>query len=284
MNARALVGGVWRALSHVSCRRMQSAHGRAQLGMLRPLVRPRLPARQPPLISPSFPLCALLTRLQTAHVGALYSAFLAMMLATGVPPVIAALSLGFMSNLFGSITHFGSGQAAVYYGAGAALALKEKGKMGRCVCWGVCTRVCVGRGRLAVMGPPLVAVDSDELRCSGGGSAHTGFSSSRRGDLTSRLPLLLGNGAQVRLLSKPPFLRPPPPCRRLFDPEGGVQLWRTYDRGQPHAVGRAGRGLVEGSRLVLSPKRAGPPTPRWVTTLCSVLLPPGCLPPRNSLI
>lgn len=61
---------------------------------------------------------------QTAHVGALYSAFLAMMLATGVPPVIAALSLGFMSNLFGSITHFGSGQAAVYYGAGY-LTLKE---------------------------------------------------------------------------------------------------------------------------------------------------------------
>ncbi|PRW20804.1 Dicarboxylate transporter chloroplastic [Chlorella sorokiniana] len=55
---------------------------------------------------------------QTAHVGALYSAFLAMMITTGVPPVIAALSLGFMSNLFGSITHFGSGQAAVYYGAG----------------------------------------------------------------------------------------------------------------------------------------------------------------------
>jgi DASS family divalent anion:Na+ symporter len=41
-----------------------------------------------------------------------------MMVATGVPPVIAAISLGFMSNLFGSITHFGSGQAAVYYGAG----------------------------------------------------------------------------------------------------------------------------------------------------------------------
>lgn len=61
---------------------------------------------------------------QTAHVGALYSAFLAMMIATGVPPIIAALSLGFMSNLFGSITHFGSGQAAVYYGAGY-LTLKE---------------------------------------------------------------------------------------------------------------------------------------------------------------
>lgn len=61
---------------------------------------------------------------QTAHVGALYSAFLAMMLTAGVPPVIAALSLGFMSNLFGSITHFGSGQGAVYYGAGY-LTLKE---------------------------------------------------------------------------------------------------------------------------------------------------------------
>lgn len=65
--------------------------------------------------------------LQTAHVGALYSAFLAMMLTAGVPPVIAALSLGFMSNLFGSITHFGSGQGAVYYGAGAGSTCSLKG-------------------------------------------------------------------------------------------------------------------------------------------------------------
>lgn len=55
---------------------------------------------------------------QTAHVGALYAAFLGMMQVAGVPAVLGALSLGFMSNLFGSITHFGSGQAAVYYGAG----------------------------------------------------------------------------------------------------------------------------------------------------------------------
>ena len=67
---------------------------------------------------PPSPLRPRTRHAQTAHVGALYAAFLAMMLATGVPPVIAALSLGFMSNLFGSITHFGSGQAAVYYGAG----------------------------------------------------------------------------------------------------------------------------------------------------------------------
>ncbi|KFM28622.1 Dicarboxylate transporter 1, chloroplastic [Auxenochlorella protothecoides] len=61
---------------------------------------------------------------QTAHVGALYAAFLGMMQVAGVPAVLGALSLGFMSNLFGSITHFGSGQAAVYYGAGY-LELKE---------------------------------------------------------------------------------------------------------------------------------------------------------------
>ena len=31
--------------------------------------------------------------------------------------MLAALSLAYMSNLFGSITHYGSGQGAVYYGA-----------------------------------------------------------------------------------------------------------------------------------------------------------------------
>lgn len=61
---------------------------------------------------------------QTAHVGALYSAFLAMMLAAGVPGLLAALSLAYCSNLFGSITHYGSGQGAVYYGAGY-VSLKE---------------------------------------------------------------------------------------------------------------------------------------------------------------
>ena len=36
----------------------------------------------------------------------------------GVPPALGALSLAYMSNLFGSITHYGSGQAAVYIGSG----------------------------------------------------------------------------------------------------------------------------------------------------------------------
>uniref|UniRef100_A0A0D6R1C5 Dicarboxylate transporter 2.1, chloroplastic n=1 Tax=Araucaria cunninghamii TaxID=56994 RepID=A0A0D6R1C5_ARACU len=55
---------------------------------------------------------------QTGHVGALYSAFLAMHLAAGVPGVLAALALAYNTNLFGSLTHYSSGQAAVYYGAG----------------------------------------------------------------------------------------------------------------------------------------------------------------------
>ncbi|KAH7865355.1 hypothetical protein Vadar_005561 [Vaccinium darrowii] len=55
---------------------------------------------------------------QTGHVGALYSAFLAMHLASGVPGVLAALALAYNTNLFGALTHYSSGQSAVYYGAG----------------------------------------------------------------------------------------------------------------------------------------------------------------------
>ncbi|KAL3630218.1 Dicarboxylate transporter 2.1, chloroplastic [Castilleja foliolosa] len=55
---------------------------------------------------------------QTAHVGALYSAFLGMHLASKVPGLLAALALAYNTNLFGAITHYSSGQAAVYYGAG----------------------------------------------------------------------------------------------------------------------------------------------------------------------
>ncbi|KAK1417605.1 hypothetical protein QVD17_26735 [Tagetes erecta] len=55
---------------------------------------------------------------QTGHVGALYSAFLAMHVAAGVPRVLAALVLAYNTNLFGALTHYSSGQAAVYFGAG----------------------------------------------------------------------------------------------------------------------------------------------------------------------
>ncbi|XP_057491989.1 dicarboxylate transporter 2.1, chloroplastic-like [Actinidia eriantha] len=55
---------------------------------------------------------------QTAHVGALYSAFLGMQLAAKVPSLLAALALAYNTNLFGALTHYSSGQAAVYYGGG----------------------------------------------------------------------------------------------------------------------------------------------------------------------
>lgn len=53
---------------------------------------------------------------QTGHVGALYSAFLAMHIAAGVPGVLAALVLSYNSNLFGALTHYSSGQSALYFG------------------------------------------------------------------------------------------------------------------------------------------------------------------------
>lgn len=53
---------------------------------------------------------------QTGHVGALYSAFLAMHLASGVPGGLSALALAYNTSLFGALTHYSSGQAAVYFG------------------------------------------------------------------------------------------------------------------------------------------------------------------------
>lgn len=56
---------------------------------------------------------------QSAHVGALYPAFLSMMIASGAPPPLAALTLAFNTNLFGGLTHYASGQSAVYFSSGA---------------------------------------------------------------------------------------------------------------------------------------------------------------------
>ncbi len=54
----------------------------------------------------------------TAHVSSMYGAFLAVAVAAGTPPLLAALVLGFFSNLFGSMTHYGTGPAPVLFGAG----------------------------------------------------------------------------------------------------------------------------------------------------------------------
>ncbi|MCC7366938.1 MAG: anion permease [Chloroflexi bacterium] len=54
----------------------------------------------------------------TAHVGAMYAAFLGVSVAVGTPPVLAALVLAFFSNLMSSMTHYGTGPAPVLFGAG----------------------------------------------------------------------------------------------------------------------------------------------------------------------
>jgi divalent anion:Na+ symporter, DASS family len=54
----------------------------------------------------------------TAHVTALYPGFLTAAVATGAPALMAALPLAFFSNLNAGLTHYGTGSAPVYFGAG----------------------------------------------------------------------------------------------------------------------------------------------------------------------
>jgi divalent anion:Na+ symporter, DASS family len=54
----------------------------------------------------------------TAHITALYPAFLAAALASGAPPLVAALAFAYFSNLDAGITHYGTGSAPVYFGLG----------------------------------------------------------------------------------------------------------------------------------------------------------------------
>ncbi|HWI49007.1 MAG TPA: anion permease [Rummeliibacillus sp.] len=54
----------------------------------------------------------------TAHISAMYAAFLSVMLQAGAPAMLAVILLAAFSNLFGSTTHYGSGPAPVFFGAG----------------------------------------------------------------------------------------------------------------------------------------------------------------------
>jgi DASS family divalent anion:Na+ symporter len=54
----------------------------------------------------------------TAHISSMYAPFLGVAIAVGAPPLLAALVLGFFSNLFSSTTHYGTGPAPVLFGAG----------------------------------------------------------------------------------------------------------------------------------------------------------------------
>ncbi len=54
----------------------------------------------------------------TAHVTALYPGFAAAAVAAGVPPLLSALPFAYFSNLDAGITHYGTGSAPVFFGAG----------------------------------------------------------------------------------------------------------------------------------------------------------------------
>jgi DASS family divalent anion:Na+ symporter len=51
----------------------------------------------------------------TAHVSSMYGPFLAIACASGAPPVMSALFFGFLSSLFGALTHYSSGPAPILY-------------------------------------------------------------------------------------------------------------------------------------------------------------------------
>jgi DASS family divalent anion:Na+ symporter len=53
----------------------------------------------------------------TAHVTAMYTPFLLVVLAAGAPISVAVLSLAFFSNLSASLTHYGTTPAPIYFGA-----------------------------------------------------------------------------------------------------------------------------------------------------------------------
>lgn len=54
----------------------------------------------------------------TAHISAMYPAFLAAAIVLGTPPLMAALVLGYISNLFTSLTQYAGGASPALFGTG----------------------------------------------------------------------------------------------------------------------------------------------------------------------
>ena len=48
----------------------------------------------------------------------MFTAFISVSTALGTPPLLAALTLSFVSNLMGGITHYGIGSGPPFFGAG----------------------------------------------------------------------------------------------------------------------------------------------------------------------
>ncbi|MCB1112375.1 MAG: anion permease [Chlamydiia bacterium] len=53
-----------------------------------------------------------------AHVGAMYATFLGVLVSLGAPIALSAMILAFFSNLFGALTQYSCGPAAILFGAG----------------------------------------------------------------------------------------------------------------------------------------------------------------------
>jgi DASS family divalent anion:Na+ symporter len=53
----------------------------------------------------------------TAHVSSMYAPFLGVAIVVGAPPLLAALTLGYFSNLFSGTTHYGTGPAPILFGS-----------------------------------------------------------------------------------------------------------------------------------------------------------------------
>lgn len=54
----------------------------------------------------------------SAHIGAMYAAFLAVAAAVGTPPLLAAVLFAALSNIMIPLTHYGGGAAPILFGAG----------------------------------------------------------------------------------------------------------------------------------------------------------------------
>ena len=88
----------------------------------------------------------------TAHISAMYPAFLAVAIALGTQPVLAALVLGYMSNAFTSLTQYAGGASPAIFGTGFNSAgqwwrVSFIGSLASLFCW-----IVIGGGWMKLIG------------------------------------------------------------------------------------------------------------------------------------
>jgi len=54
----------------------------------------------------------------SAHVSAVYAAFLAVAVAAGAPPLLSAIVLGVETGIMGCLTHYATGPSPIFFGSG----------------------------------------------------------------------------------------------------------------------------------------------------------------------